>query len=150
MPHDQATKYKWGGAWEHTTPTTMPTQVSNQQKHAICFQQHHSSLSTIFEVARTIEKRQTRYEAEAIQKLYNPEQEANAKESPMSRSIDTNLDKMSQFLGLSENHRCSRAAYALKHFGSLQNDIYMKCISMKFNRELNKHKISQTLVCCMG
>ena len=93
---------------------------------------------------------QTRHEAKAIQKLYNPVQEANAKESPMSRSRRTHLDKISQILGLSENHRFSPAAYALEHFGSLQNDIYRKCISMKFNRELNKHKISQTLVCCMG
>ena len=93
---------------------------------------------------------QTRHETEAIQNLNNPVQEANAKESPMRRSIETNLDKISQFLGLSVNHRFSPVAYALKHFGSLQNEIYRKCISMKFNRELNNNKISQTLVCCMG
>ena len=84
---------------------------------------------------------QTRHETKAIQNLYNPVQEANSKESPMSISIDTNLAKISQILGLSENHRFSPAAYALKHFGSLQNYIYMKWISMKFNRELDKHKI---------
>ena len=37
FPHDQATKYEWGGAWKHTTPSTMQTQASKQQKYAICF-----------------------------------------------------------------------------------------------------------------
>ena len=85
-----------------------------------------SVLSTIFKVATSIQMSQTRYEAKSIQKLYNPVQEVNTKESHMSRSTRTNLDKKLQILGLSENLRFSPAAYALKHFGSLQNDIYRK------------------------
>ena len=66
------------------------------------------------------------YVAEAIQKIYKHEQKDNTKELHTERSTGANLDKNNRFQGLSENLRFSPAAYALKHFGSLQNDIYRK------------------------
>lgn len=144
LPHDQTNKYRWSGAKKLTTPPTILTQASKQLNHAIWSKQHHSSLSTTFKVPTATQMSQTRYVAKAIQKLYKPEQEATAKASHMRRSMDTNLDKNNRFLGLSENLRFSPAAYALKHFDSLQNDIYRKWKCMKFNRELDKPKSSQT------
>ena len=87
---------------------------------------------------------QTRYVAKAIQNLYKHEQEDNTKESHTGRNTGANLDKNNRYQGLSENLRFSPAAYALKHFDSLQNDIYMRYLVMKFDRELDKHNSKQT------
>ena len=43
---------------------------------------------------------QTKYEAKAIQKLYNHVQEVNTKESHMRRSMYTNLGKNNRFWDL--------------------------------------------------
>ena len=80
------------------------------------------------------------YVAEAIQKYYKHEQQANAKEFHTESYTAANLEKNISFHGLSENSRFSLAVYALKHFDSTQNNIYRTPNGMKSYKELNKHK----------
>ena len=56
----------------------------------------------------------------------------NTKEFHIESSTAANLNKNISFQGLSENLRFSLAVYALKHFDSTQNNIYMTPNGMKF------------------
>ena len=83
---------------------------------------------------------QTRYVAEAIQKLYKHEKKDNTKELHTERSTTANLDKNISFQGLSEILRFSLVVYALKHFDSTQNNIYRKSNGMKLTERYTNTK----------
>ena len=51
-----------------------------------------------------------------------------------------NLAKNISFQGRGENSRFSLVVYALKHFDSIQNNIYKTPNGMKIYRELDNHK----------
>ena len=84
--------------------------------------------------------------AVAIQEYYKHKQKYHTKELNTESYTAANLPKNIRFQGLSENSRFSLSVYALKHFDSSQNNIYMTPNGMKIYKELEKHKIYNFLV----